>query len=197
MLRSLQGAKEAVDNAGIEVRAAHLVQLNDSLIMRARLAVNPIVGHGFVGVHHRQDACPDGDVLAVQALWVTGAVIFFLMGIDIWGDMGKLPEGLHHVGAHGGMELHHCPLVQGEGTVLAQDAVGNADFADIVEQTCPIYALDFVFLQSQDAGGVAYPLRHLGAVPGAHAHPRIDVAGKIDVKLDPDFFRVFVHLCPP
>ncbi len=66
------------------------------------------------------------------------------------------------------MELHHRPLIQGEGTVLAQDAVGNADFADIVEQAGPINALDFVFIQSQDAGGVAHPLCHLGAVPGAH-----------------------------
>ena len=98
--------------------------------------VRPLGGKGVEHVAHCHDPALDGDVLALQPIGISRTVPFLVMG------QRDLPGHPHQVRvmpgqylrADGGMGLHDLPFLLIELAGLEQDAVGDADLADIVHR---------------------------------------------------------------
>src|SRR5216683_6246212 len=79
--------QESVDHPWVEVATATGLDLFESLGQAKGRTVNAVGHHGLEGIGDRDDARTQRDVLALEALRVPGAVIFFVVMPDERGDM--------------------------------------------------------------------------------------------------------------
>ena len=136
--------QEGLHYPGVEVLAGLLLQVVNDLVHRPGVAVGPIRREGVPDVHYREDAGRQWNLLPFQPPGVAAAVPFLVVAVgDVQGrpqigDGGQEPEGLVRVLAH------DFPLLRGQRTRFQQDAVRNADLADVVQQGPPAHVIQFL-----------------------------------------------------
>ena len=90
--------------------------------------------HGVAGVGHAQDACQKRNGVAGQAVWIAQAVEAFVVIAHAGTQMGQVLDLGNDGVADERMLADVRLLFFGEGALLLQHAIANADLADIVEQ---------------------------------------------------------------
>ena len=125
---------EDVDEVGIELAPRVLSKLGERLVAAARVSIGALAGHGVESVDDRDDARRERDVVAGEAVGITGAVVALVMVSHGGGHRRREPERPQQPLAHRRMRLDRFePL--GLGQDLAGEHVARrADLADVVEE---------------------------------------------------------------
>src|SRR5690606_36471856 len=89
---SQEVAFEGIDNVGIEVRSAGLLDAIKSFLGRDGLVVRALRSHGVECVCKCKDAPFDGTVLALQAIRVSLAVPSFVMAANPWKEIAQIED---------------------------------------------------------------------------------------------------------
>ena len=71
---------ERLDQSGIKLVPAVSEQFPNRGDRRESLTIDPVTGHGVVGVGYGDDSGLARNLLAFQTIWIPGAVVVFLMG---------------------------------------------------------------------------------------------------------------------
>ena len=147
---------ECVDRGGIELRASVALQLHEGNRCRARRTVGAGTRHGVEGVGHVHDPRVERNVVGQQAEGIALAVGPLMVQLD--DREMRLEEGYlaENAGAKAGMATDLLELVGRQRTRLAQDVVGDADLADVVQQRAEPDDVDFGFTQGR-AGARSAP----------------------------------------
>ena len=131
-LEVVEYLEKDVGDRGVELQTAAAPQLLETGVGVERLAVGPLERHRVVGVDHAQRSRREGDLLAAQTVGVTGAVPALVV-VTHAEDQVLLEQRADDVGAEHRMLAHQVPLLGVQHAGLEQDAVGDADLADVVE----------------------------------------------------------------
>ena len=111
---------------------------SSSTIASSRLravAVDPVGGHGVVGVAGEDQARLERDLLAAQSIRIAGPVPALVARADHLADpTQEASNPIEHELPLDRVRLHDLELRVGEGRRLVQDLLGNGDLADVVEQ---------------------------------------------------------------
>ena len=124
------------------------------------------------------DDAIDGCFGARLTVGVAGAVPVFVMELD-GAEVGhEAVDAFEDAAADDGVLFDDVPLLVGEAAGLLQDAVGDADFADVVEKRADADALDVRGGQIHGGGDGAGKLADTMAVAGGVAIARVESAGE-------------------
>ena len=110
--------------------------------MRERLLVHAIAGQGVVDVDQCHDLRRYGNLLALQPIGVSAAVVALVMpAADVarsahQGAVAVLHHALQHIGADGGVGLHDLELLGRQLARLVQDTVGDGQFPQVMQRGC-------------------------------------------------------------
>src|SRR6266850_7735455 len=129
-----QDADEDLDDDGVELVTGDRAQLPERGVARERLAVRTGRGHRLESVGDRDDLRRQWDVVPGGAVRVTGAVVAFVVREHDRAHALEVRYVREQVGADERVEPHLDPLLLSEPLGLAQDPVGDADLADVVEE---------------------------------------------------------------
>src|SRR6267378_214475 len=163
----VRNVRERLHAAGIELGSAAARDLQARLGERRRLAIRPVAGHRVQRIRDREDARAERDRLSPELVRISAAVPALLVREhDLRGGAEEV-DGLQDAVAHLGMPPHLRPLCLGQRTRLEENAVRNADLADVVEERAAADVLDLVLGYAHppgDGDGVAH--HALGVIAG-------------------------------
>lgn len=97
-------------------------------------AIGPIGNHGVERVGDGENSCADWDLLTAQAARVAGAVVTFLVRKDDFGSFLEEGNAFEHGVTDFAVLAHDVTLFGGQRAGLAEDAIWNAHFADVVKE---------------------------------------------------------------
>ena len=103
-------------------------------------------------VNHGKDARYQRDLFAFQAERVARAVPLLMMGVR---DVDRLPQvtdGREHFVGKNRMLSHDDPFFLGQRIAFEQDLIGDAHFADVMQQRAPTDLHQLLIAQSEQAG---------------------------------------------
>src|SRR5207248_6329075 len=97
------------------------------------LAVRPVVRHGIEAVGHRGDRSGLRDLVALETARIAAAVPALVVAAgDIGGEVGAVAAREELAAPHRVLLDHH-PFFRAETVRAAEDAVGHAHLADVVQ----------------------------------------------------------------
>ena len=173
-----QLADEELDALGVELAPGVAAQLVDRLGRGPRAAVGAIAGHRVVGVGDEEDARGVGDRRAREAVGVAGAVEALvgmadpgrhgLQALDPSDDLGPGSRVLGHQGV-----LLGCQRPR-----LAQDVLGDADLAHVVEHRGEAHEAHLRLGPAQARGDRGGVVGHGVGVLVGDRHPLVDRGGQ-------------------
>ena len=138
-------------------------QLLEAGVGVERLAVGPLERHRVVGVDHAHGARDQGDLLAAQAVRVAVAVPALVVMAHAQDEL-LLEQRADDVGAEHRVLAHEVPLLGVQLARLEQDAVGDADLADVVQVGGFFGAADALLGPAQLGAQQHHVGRHAGRV---------------------------------
>src|SRR6266403_5699094 len=154
----VRDVRERLHAAGVELGAAAARDLQARLGERRRLAIRAVAGHRVQRIRDGEDARAQRDRLSPELVRISSAVPALLVREhDLRGGAEEV-DGLQDPVAHLRMPPHLRPLGLGQGTWLEEDAVRDADLADVVEERAAADVLDLVLRNAhppRDGDGVA------------------------------------------
>src|SRR5260370_15632662 len=150
----IQHAEEGFDDARVELLAGAAQKLGPGSFVRHRCVVDAAGCHGVIGINHSDDARAQGNVLAGESVGVACAVPALVMRSNDVGHLGECPADLiQNLAANFRVFAHLYPLFVGERAWLAQDDVGYADLANIVQQRAQVNLVELFAGEAQFARG--------------------------------------------
>src|SRR5919201_3359638 len=138
------GREERIDHVGRELRAAAAMYLCRRFLDRHRGAVGTVGGHRVPRVGEPDDACLEWDLVAGKPVGIPGAVPAFVVMADERHGLMQPAEVRHDLGTVGGMTLDDGIFLVVERGGLREDAVGDGDLADVVEETAESHRVEAV-----------------------------------------------------
>ena len=156
---------------GVELFAGDPAQLDDRVVARHRRAVGVARGHHVVGVGDGDDPRQLGDVVAGQAARVALAVDPLVVGEDDLRHRAVAVERGDDAGALLGVALDQHPVLVGERHVGLEDAVGEDELADVVQQRGDVDQLLLLARVAGPLGDRPRVARHRGASAGRSSGP--------------------------
>ena len=126
---------EGDDQPFVELRATRVLEAGQRLVDGQGLAVRPGRRHRGERIAHRQDPGDLRDVVAGQAVQVALPIPALVVVADAGADLLEVGQLADDEIAERDMLLHDLVLGLGERAGLAEDVVGDADLADVVEAT--------------------------------------------------------------
>src|SRR5882762_11811768 len=97
--------------------------------------VGAIRGDGIERVGNGEDTGAQGNFLATQTARISRAIPFFLVGINDVGSLGQKWNFAQHLIAVVTVLAHDADFFSRERSRLAQDAVRNGHFADVMQES--------------------------------------------------------------
>ena len=131
---AVEHAQQRGDRRRAELRAGVALELDPRLRLGQRAAVRPVGGHRVPGVADQADAARERDVLPREAVGIAAAVPALVLRPHGGREVGERADRVDDPRADRRVLAHHVPLGGGQAAGLAQDRVGHADLADVVQQ---------------------------------------------------------------
>ena len=107
--------------------------------MRERRFIHPLAGKGVIHVCHGHHLGTNGNLLPLEAVWISPAVPTLMMpAADLVGHLyQRLPlmdrEAVQHLGPSHGVGFHDLEFLIGQPARLIENLAINRDFADVVQ----------------------------------------------------------------
>ena len=136
----------------VELSALAALELADNEIEVELLAVDTVRCHGIEGVGDADDPAVEGDLLALEAVDISRAVVLLVMIEGAVHDILDEGEVLEDLSASGNVGLHDGVLLVGEAGGLIEYPVGDTDLAYIVEE-CGVAELFLLLLAEAELLG--------------------------------------------
>ena len=180
LLHLLLVEQQSIDAGLVELRPRKLAQPGISLIIGPGRLVGAGAGEGIEDIRDGNDARLQRDLPVVQSVWVTASVHGFVMRL---GDVAQevqsvevfqaeiVGDRLYHLQAAHRVLLHLLALRRRQPGGLEQNAVGQGEFADVVQGSELEDALDGGVVERGGAGRCEV----LGDQARVAGHP-VDVA---------------------
>src|ERR1700724_470614 len=125
--------EERADDPWVEVATAPGLDLLQRLIQAQGWTVDPVGDHGFKGIGDSDDARAERDLLALEALGISGAVEFLMVMADQRRDMMQALDRTDDIGADLWMATHPRHLVFRQRHRLPENPIRDPDLADVME----------------------------------------------------------------
>src|SRR5438128_1548836 len=169
-LEQLEGnLEEVLHRVGIEVRPRAAGDLLAGRLEGDGHRVGPVESHGVEGVRHCEDPRPEWDHLAAQPERIPGAVPALVVVIHDGHGAPEKGDALDEAAPEVRVGAHDLPLVGREGPGLEEDAVRDADLADVVKEHAVLDVTELAVGQSVGAGKGQGVADHApGVSVGAH-----------------------------
>jgi len=156
--------EECADDRRVELRAAGFIETADGFFVRQALSIGARRNHRVKGIDYADDAGDYGNFRALEAGGVAFAVEGFVVVKNIERGALKTREHSQDRPAVFGMLFHERVFVCIETVGLAENGVGNADFADVVEKRGYFQIFKLGFLEAKFLSDAHAPLRQTSAV---------------------------------
>src|SRR5580658_4752907 len=143
------GFYEAADYFWIELVGGAAFQFGEGFLGIASFFVGTLGSDGVVGVGDGDDAGAEGNLIGGEAVGIAGAIVKFVMVANHFTDSMHGGERLKNFCAELGVGFHGDPFGGVEWAGLIQNGFGNADFADVVQQTGETDFLYFGLVHAQ------------------------------------------------
>src|SRR4051794_12482100 len=131
---AVERADQDLGHLRVELGAGVLAELANGLAVIHPPAVGAVGHHRVVGVAGEDDAGPDRDLLALQAVRVAAAVEALVLAADDASHRAEARDRSQDALADDRVGLHDLELVVGQLGGLVEDVVGDGDLADVVQQ---------------------------------------------------------------
>jgi hypothetical protein len=118
----------------VELAAGARPQLLERALEGHGRAVGAVAGHGVEGVAGECDAARDGDRFTGEPVGVPAAVEALVLGAHGRREVLEPGRAGDDALAHDRVLAHQLPFLLVERALLLEDDVGDADFADVVQQ---------------------------------------------------------------
>src|SRR5687767_2196581 len=132
-LSGLEGAQESGHHLGVEAAAGELGDGLDRESGRVGALIGAAGGDGVEAVRHRHDARDERDLLGLETFGIAAAVPRLVVPADRRDHVLERLDRRHDLGADHRVRLHLLVLGRRQHAALLEDAVVDADLADVVE----------------------------------------------------------------
>jgi len=156
--------QERLDDQRIELRATGFDEAARGFVERQAAAIRARGNHGVEGINHGDDAGADGDLRFLQLRGIAGAVEIFMMVEDEKAGAFEAGKTAKDSPTEFRMTLDDRVFFVGEASGLVEDAVGNADFADVVKESAHFDVRHGAFGNAKLARDAESPFGEAGAV---------------------------------
>jgi hypothetical protein len=173
---ALEQLNEDLDEAGVELLAGDAAQLLNCLEARHRRPVRVAGGHHVVGVCDRDDPRQLRDVVAFKPARVALPVDPLVVGEDDVRDRTVAVERGDDARTLLRVATDQHPVLVGERHVCLEDAVGEDELADVVQQRRDVDQLLLAPREARFLGDRPRVARHRGRVAGGHLVPQVEGA---------------------
>ena len=163
-------ATSAAAQLGSNWRAGAPLDLGHGALDRQRLAVDAVLDHRVERVAHGDHPGAERDRRAAEAVGVAAAVPPLVARADERHQVGEVGDGLEDARADVRVLLHARHLLGAQRAGLAEDRLGDADLADVVQQRAQA---DDPRLAGRDAQPLADGAGQLGDLAGVVVGVRI------------------------
>ncbi|HMO24643.1 MAG TPA: hypothetical protein PKB10_00085 [Tepidisphaeraceae bacterium] len=109
--------------------------MQEAFVEVERLAIGSIAGHCVVGVSQGQHAGDQGDLQTGELVRVSAAVPALVVVEHAGQDVVKRLDVLKHLKADSRVRLELLELLVGEFSGFAENRLGDADLADVVDES--------------------------------------------------------------
>ena len=123
---------EDFDDLGIELRAGAAADFFAGVRERKGFAIGAVADHGVERVGDSENTGPEGDLIALEAAGIAGAVVELLVSEDDFGGIAEERDADEHVVADFAVFAHDLLFVVCKGTGFAENAIGDGHLADVV-----------------------------------------------------------------
>jgi hypothetical protein len=132
----------------VELNSGVGVELRQGLADRNRRAIGPVGRHRLEGVGDKDDARLQRDLVAAESMRIAASVDVLMVVEHPPGFFLEL-RGLDDRMTDVNVSAHRSGLFSGERPGLAKNPVGDADFADVVEQAGQAKPLDAIGVEPE------------------------------------------------
>lgn len=131
----LRDGEEDLDNFGIELGFGAAANFLAGVGHGKSFAVGAVADHGVERIGDGKNACAEGNLIAFEAARIAGAVIELLVSENNFRSIAQKRNADEHVVADFAVPAHDLFFWVGERAGLAENAVGNGHFADVMEES--------------------------------------------------------------
>ncbi len=131
----LRDGCEDFDDFGIELSAGAATNFFDGVRHGQSFAVRAVADHSVQRIGDGEYAGAQRDLIAFEAPRIAGTVVELLVSENDFGGIAKEGDADEHVVANFAVLAHDLFFVVGERAGLAENAVGDSHFADVVEES--------------------------------------------------------------
>src|SRR5690348_11149128 len=156
--------QERLDDERIELRTTGFDQAARGFVERQAAAIRARGNHGVEGVNHGDDAGAYGDFGFLELRGIAGAVEIFMVVEDEKAGAFEAGKVAKHGPTEFRMTLDDGVFFFGEASGLVEDAVGYADFADVVKEGAHFDVRHGAFGHAELTRDAKSPLREARAV---------------------------------
>ena len=126
--------KPDLNKIGIKMGARTAADFSGGFFESYTAVIRPLINQGVHGIHDGEAPGSDRNLVSTEAPGIPTAVEFFMMGIHEIRCRSKEADLLQEVPSILSVAPHRLPLHRTQWARLQQNAVGNPEFADIVQQ---------------------------------------------------------------
>ena len=118
------------------------------------MPVGPLGSEGIEAIDGRKDSRPDWDGFAFQAVRITRAVPFFVVGADNGHHGIRELDAIQYLRAHDRVNFHFLELFRGEAPRLRENVLGHGELANVVEHRGGANGVQMVRVQAKLLGNL-------------------------------------------
>ncbi len=152
-------ARRACTTSGSKCVARAALELRDRRSARPRSPIQTVRRHRVEGIGDEDDPRAEWDLVAGDAVWITGPVPALVVMQNPVGDRLDA-EALQHAVPDLGMPLYDEPLGARQRRRLLQDLLGDRKLAEVVQAPAEAGELDLVRWQAELLGDLRRQRSH-------------------------------------
>ena len=141
----------------IKLRPYPLDQFLAHLLLRDRIPVAPLRGHGVIRIRHCNDPSDFRYILSHEASRISPAVKPLMMVMSRNAQIRRLPDIAQDLISIFRMMLDLCELLVRQFSILVDDMIRNTDLTHVMQQSCEIHFFAFLLRLARvscDLGGI-------------------------------------------
>src|ERR1700674_1943398 len=141
-------------NTRIETAPFLCTERTHGLLRRQCPPIRPLGSQGFEAIHGRKDSRADGYGFAFQAVGISGAVPFFVMGAHDRNNGIRKFNAIQDLRSDDRMDFHFLELFRSEASRLGENVLGDRELTNVVQHRGRANGMQHSVVQPQVLGNL-------------------------------------------
>src|SRR5438270_4076250 len=130
-----QEVRHGLDHVGIKLRPGTAMQFRKGNRWRTPLLIGSIHSHGQIGIHNRQDTCPKGNRLSLEAVGIALAIPPFMVRANHGSQGPQRRDMADDLCSDQRMRPYQVPLLLCQASGFLEHSIWDGHLADIMQAT--------------------------------------------------------------